>query len=122
MDGRRSRKRVNAQGSEALTQMIDLCSGPVLGRTFAKLSKFGAPKRSIPLARQIINSTRKLIGINWRGWRLQQLIDALSACPNLESSPQLLAHGDPTGGTMGQPQFLDDADDGLVGNLLRSRH
>jgi hypothetical protein len=121
----RSGVRISAQPLEALAQRIDLIGGPILRRLFPILGKFGASQRRIARGGKLGNPPFRIGGIDGRrrGRRgLQKPIHALRTCPNTKARPQLLADRDAARRAVRLPQFLDDCDDGVVRNLLRSSH
>jgi hypothetical protein len=117
--------RVSAQALQALAQCIDLVCSSILRRPFPILSKLGAPQSRVTLGGEVGNLPCRFGEINGRRLRrrgLQQPIHALSACPNTKAGPQLLADLDAARRAVRLPQFLNDRDDGIVRNLLRSSH
>ena len=125
LDRGRSGVRVSTQAHESLAKGIDLSCRSILRRSFPILGEFGASKRLIALHGKLGDLTGRRGGIDRRrGWRrgFQQPIDALGACSNPKARPQLLADRDAARRAVRQPQFIDNRNDGLVRDLLRSSH
>jgi len=117
--------RIGAQALQPLAQRIDLSGRPILGRPFPILGKLGTSQSRITLGGKVGDLPCRIGGIDgqWRARRgLQKPIHALRACPNTKAGPQLLADLDAARRAVRLPQFLDDRDDGVVRNLLRSSH
>ena len=117
--------RICAQALQPLAQRIDLVSSSILRRTFPILGKLGTPQSRVTLGGKVGDLPCRIGGIDgqWRARRgLQKPIHALRACPNTKAGPQLLTDLDAARRAVRLPQFLDDRDDGLVRNLLRSSH
>ncbi len=122
---RRSGVRVSTQALEPLAKRIDLSGRSILRRSLPILGEFGASKGLIALAGEFGNLAGRRAGIDRRRERrrgFQQPIHALCARSNPKARPQLLADRDAAWASVRQPQFLDNRDDGLVRDLLRSSH
>jgi hypothetical protein len=122
---KRSGVRVSAQALQPLAQCVDLTGRPILRRTFPILGKLGAPQSRVTLRAEVGDLHRRIGGIGGRRQPrrgLQKPIHALRACSNTKAGPQLLADLDAARRAVRLPQFLDDRDDGIVRNLLRSSH
>ena len=117
--------RVSAQVPQPLAQRIDLIGGAILRRTFPILGEFCASQGRVALRGELGDLPRRIERIDGRRRArrgLQQPIHALRACPNPEAGPQLLADRDAARRALRLPQFLDDREDCIVRNLLRSSH